>query len=214
MGGNLATENSGATLTHKARILPILLLKYYLTASPPEVKFGIKIMIFRLVKIIATGTFFLIVACKQNPYTVTFNNNVVYSPNAAVRDKVFNDPSLQACLNRVLAANPDMDLDSVTLIACPGAGIRTLEGIANLPNLEQLDVSDNAISNVSPLLGVKQLRVLSLRSNAVSNIGPLLSLPLLRFVSLSGNTGITCRELAALENKLGNTLDKPLTCLD
>jgi Leucine-rich repeat (LRR) protein len=177
-------------------------------------KFGIKIMIFRLFRLLATSTFFLIVGCKQNPYTVMFNDNVVYSPNAALMDKVVSDPSLQACINQVLAANPDMDLEGIKLIACPGAGITTLEGIGNLPNLEQLDVSDNAISNLSPLLALKKLRVLSLRTNAIVNTGPLLSLPLLRFVSLAGNTQITCRDLASLEKKLGNTLDKPLTCLD
>jgi len=171
-------------------------------------------MTFPLQRLVATAAFFLLVACKQNPYTVTFNNNVVYSPNAAIRDKVLDDPALQACLNQVLASNTDMDLEGVTLIACPAAGITTLEGIANLPNLEQLDVSDNAISNVSPLLGMKKLRVLGLRNNVVSSVGPLVSLPLLRFVSLSGNNRISCRDLAALENKLGNTLDKPVTCLE
>lgn len=165
-----------------------------------------------LLRLVTVGAFFLLIACKQNPYTVTFNDNVVYSPNAAIRDKVLNDPALQACLNQVLASNPE--LTAVTLLACPSAGIITLEGIASLPNLEQLDVSDNAVSNVSPLLPLKKLRVLSLRNNNVGTVGPLLSLPLLRFVSLLGNNRISCRDLATLENKLGNTLDKPLTCLD
>lgn len=158
--------------------------------------------------------FFLLAACAQNPYTFIFNDNVVYSPNAAIRNRVLDDPSLQACLNQVLASNPELDVASVKLIACPAAGITTLDGIGNLPNLEQLDISDNAVSNVSPLLALKNLRVLGLRNNAVNNVGPLLSLPLLRFVSLSGNTRITCRGLAALEDKLGNTLERPATCLD
>ena len=214
MGGNLATGNSATTLTHKGRILPILLLKYYRATWSSVVKFGMKIMSVPLYRFIAISAAFLVVACKQNPYTVTFNDNVVYSPNAAIRDKVLEDPALQACLNRVLSSNTELDLAGVTLIACPGAGITTLDGIGKLPNLEQLDVSDNAVSNVSPLLGSKKLRVLSLRNNAVNSVGPLLSLPLLRFVSLSGNNRITCRDLAALEKKLGNTLEKPLTCLD
>jgi hypothetical protein len=171
-------------------------------------------MTFPFQRLALSAAFLLLLACKQNPYTVTFNDNVVYSPNAAIRDKVLDDPALQACLNQVLASNTNNDLGDVTLIACPGAGITTLEGIANLPNLEQLDVSDNIISNLSPLLALKKLRVLGLRNNAVGNVGVLVSLPLLRFVSLSGNNRISCRDLAALENKLGNTLDKPLTCLD
>ena len=171
-------------------------------------------MIFPVLRLIATGGFLLLIACKHNPYTVTFNNNVVYTPNAALRDKVLDDAALQACLNQVLASNKDMDLEGVTLIACPAAGITTLDGIGNLPNLEQLDVSDNAITNISPLLALKNLRVLGLRNNMVGSVGALASLPLLRFVSLSGNSRIPCREVAALESKLGNTLDKPLTCLE
>jgi hypothetical protein len=171
-------------------------------------------MISPLFRLTVACAFFLLAACAQNPYTFIFNDNIVYSPNAAIRNKVVEDPALQACLNQVLASNPELNADSVKLIACPAAGITTLDGIGNLPNLEQLDVSDNTISNVSPLLALKKLRVLGLRNNAVANVGPLLSLPLLRFISLSGNTRIACRDLAALEEKFGNTLDKPLTCID
>jgi len=170
-------------------------------------------MNFLVPGIIAYGAVLLLIGCKQNPYTVTFNNNVVYSPNAAIRDKVLDDPALQACLNQVMTSSTIQDPEDVTLIACPSAGITTLGGIEKLANLEQLDVSDNAISNVSPLLALKKLRVLSLRNNAVSNVGSLASMPLLRFISLSGNTRINCRDVETLENKLGNTLDKPLTCV-
>lgn len=171
-------------------------------------------MNFHLLRLIGCGAFFLLTACKQNPYTVTFNNNVVYSPNAAVRDKVLDDPALQACLNQVMAGSAIENPEEVTLIACPAAGVTTLRGIEQLPNLEQLDLSDNAITHVGPLLSLKKLRVLSLRNNAVSSVAALASMPLLRFVSLSGNTRISCRDVEALENKLGNTLDKPLTCLE
>jgi internalin A len=180
----------------------------------PFAEFGAKIMIFSVHRLIVCSAIFLLIGCKQNPYTVTFNNNVVYSPSAAIRDKVLDDPALQACLNQVMASAAIEDLEDVTLIACPAAGITTLGGIEKLINLEQLDVSDNAISNVSPLLSLKKLRVLGLRNNAISNVGSLVSMPLLRFISLSGNSRISCRDVDALENKLGNTFDKPLTCVD
>lgn len=173
-----------------------------------------KIMNFSVYTTIVFGAVLLLFGCKQNPYTVTFNNNVVYSPNAAIRNKVLDDPALQACLNQVMASDTIEDPEDVTLIACPSAGITTLGGIEKLANLEQLDVSDNAISNINPLLSLKKLRVLSLRNNAVTNAGSLVSMPLLRFISLSGNTRVSCRDVETLEDKLGNTLDKPLTCVN
>lgn len=189
-------------------------MKYYRAAGAPLAKFDMRIMNFSVCKTVVWGVVLLLIGCKQNPYTVTFNNNVIYSPNAAIQNKVLDDPSLQACLNQVMSSNTIEDPEDVTLIACPSAGITTLGGIERLPNLEQLDVSDNAISNISPLLSLKKLRVLSLRNNAVSSVSSLASMPLLRFISLSGNTKISCRDVEILENKLGNTLDKPLTCVN
>lgn len=153
-------------------------------------------------------------ACSHNPYTITFNDNVMYSPNKALLNSIVTDPSLQGCINQVLATMESANAAEIKLLACPDAGIKSLEGINALSALEQLELSDNLIDNLSPLSGMRNLRVLSIRNNAISNIGPLDSLPLLRFISLTGNNRISCRQLEALVSRLGNTLSRPATCIE
>jgi len=156
---------------------------------------------------------FALSACLR-PYTVTLNNNVLYSPNPSVRNAVTQDPGLQACIDQALGRSEETDPASITLLACPGSGVETLAGIEALVNLEQLELSDNDISNLSPLIALKKLRVLGLRNNAVGDIRPLDELPILRFLSLEGNDRIPCRQLDAFTAKLGNTFGRPQSCIN
>ncbi|MES2605928.1 MAG: hypothetical protein V4603_13405, partial [Pseudomonadota bacterium] len=67
----------------------------------------------------------------QGPYTYTFNDNVIFSPNDS-RDEVTNvlqDADLQGCLNQFLAGNNGQTaLTDIKLLACPGIGVETLSG--------------------------------------------------------------------------------------
>lgn len=153
-------------------------------------------------------------AC-SGPYTVTLNEAVVYSPNPDRAAGLLEDANLQGCVNQAMrtGGNDNEDPASITTLACPDAGIRSLAGIDALVNLEQLDLSGNSISNLAPLSTLNKLRVLSLRNNAISSITPLMSLPILRFVQLQGNEGIPCRQLDNLQEKIGSsTLGRPTPC--
>lgn len=155
----------------------------------------------------------LLSACSGSPYTIRFNEAVLYSPNATARNSLVADAALQGCINAALDAVEGADPSNIKLLACPAAGVESLEGIGALPELEQLELSGNRISDIAPLSSLKNLRVLSLRDNRVGNIGVLDSLPILRFVSLQGNDGIACRQLDAIERRLGNTVNRPARCL-
>lgn len=152
-------------------------------------------------------------ACKAAPYTISFNDNVLYSPNAALMGDGVADPALQACINQILAT-ASVEATALKTLACPNAGVRSLDGLAAFTALEQVELGNNAIDNLAPLQALRNLRVLSLRNNDVRNLGALTDLPLLRFVSLEGNDHIPCRQLDALQEKLGNTLNRPLTCTE
>jgi Leucine-rich repeat (LRR) protein len=151
--------------------------------------------------------------CRQ-AYTVKLNDNVLFTPSEALRNAVMQDPGLQACLDQALKREEKTDPATLTLLACPGAGVETLAGIETLQNLEQLELSDNAIENLSPLLTVKNLRVLGLRNNRVGDIRALEQLPILRFLSLEGNDRIPCRQLDAFAVRLGNTFGRPQACVN
>jgi Leucine-rich repeat (LRR) protein len=150
--------------------------------------------------------------CSSKPYKVVLNNNVVYSPNPALLNQTVSDPALQGCLNQVLASMENGSVETIKLLACPDAGIKSLDGIAALAALEQLELSNNSIDNLGALQPLRNLRVLSLRNNRIMNIGPIQGLPLLRFVALEGNDRIPCRQLDELGEKLGATLSRPASC--
>jgi Leucine-rich repeat (LRR) protein len=152
-------------------------------------------------------------ACLQ-PYTVKLNDKVLFTPSESLRNAVTQDPGLQACLDQALERNSETDPAALTLLACAGAGVQTLAGIEALESLEQLELGDNAIENLSPLLQLGNLRVLGLRNNRVGDIRPLEELPLLRFLSLEGNDRIPCRQLDAFAARLGNTFGRPQSCVD
>jgi Leucine-rich repeat (LRR) protein len=156
------------------------------------------------------------VAGCHGPYTYTFNDNVIFAPgkNTAANTSVLQDAALQACLNQYLEASGQTALAQVKLLACPGSGVETLVGIDALSGLEQLELSDNRISDLRPLVPLRNLRVLGLRNNPLTTVTPLLVLPILRFVSLTGDDQLRCNDVAALRNKLGNTLTGPLQCAE
>jgi Leucine-rich repeat (LRR) protein len=155
----------------------------------------------------------LLGGCRQ-AYTVKLNDNVLFNPSESVRNAVTQDPGLQACLDQAMERTQQTDPAAITLLACPGAGVETLAGIEALQNLEQLELGDNAVANLSPLLALKKLRVLGLRNNRVGDIRPLEQLPILRFLSLEGNDRVPCRQLDAFEARLGNTFGRPQACVN
>ncbi len=153
----------------------------------------------------------LLTACGS--YRVMLGESVLYSPSGVpATPSLLSDANLQGCLNQVFITSGNNDPASVKLLACPSAGVQSLAGIGVLVNLEQLELSDNTVSDLSPLQNLRNLRVLSIRNNRIGNINTLLSLPILRFVALQGNNAISCRQLEQLEEKLGNSLNRPGRC--
>jgi hypothetical protein len=167
--------------------------------------------LMKLTKAFLITSYLAISACSN--YRVVLNDNVLYSPNgASPQPGLLADANFQGCLNQYFSTSGNSDAKEVTLLACPSAGIQSLAGISALINLEQLELSDNAVSDLTPLLNLKKLRVLSLRNNRVSNINALMSLPILRFIALQGNNLISCKQLEEMEKKIGNSLNRPSQC--
>lgn len=158
----------------------------------------------------------LLSGCAGQRYNYTFNDNVIFSPNASLTGTgaLLRDPALQGCLNQILEAMGQTDPSTVKLLACPGSGVETLTGIEELEQLEQLELSDNRIVDIGPLSQLKNLRVLGIRNNRITSISALQNLALLRFVSLQENNRIPCSQLENLRARLGNTLNAPAQCVE
>ena len=67
-------------------------------------------------------------------------------------------------------------------------GISDLTGLEFAINFTHLDLSDNLISNVSPLASLNKLTHLALRNNSISDILPLAGLTNLEWLVLNNNT--------------------------
>ncbi len=151
-------------------------------------------------------------ACKLSPYTVSINNNVLFRPSAERPDETFNDPALQACVNNYLNENPDESIETLSILSCADAGISSIFGLEQLSSLSMLDLSNNSISELGPVAGLENLRVLRISNNRIRSIGELNDLERLSFIDLSGNDDISCRALDRLQERLGNSLLRPLSC--
>ena len=71
------------------------------------------------------------------------------------------------------------------------SGLEDISFLAELTNLEELDISENDISDLTPLSGLKNLKYLYLYSNNISDISPLAELTNLERLDLRYNEGIT-----------------------
>ena len=151
-------------------------------------------------------------ACSFNPYAISVNNNVLYSPSGNIIEEVVEDPGLQGCINNYLNENPDASLETISQLSCTDAGIISLIGLNNIPNLSLLDISNNRIIDLSPVIYLENLRVLRIANNSIRNINALSDLSLLNFIDISGNDQISCRQLDQLENRIGGSLRRPLNC--
>jgi len=156
----------------------------------------------------------LILTSCSTSYRLVLNDNVLFTPTGRALPSLLSDTSLQGCLNQQFTSTGNEDPGSITLLACPSSGVQSLVGINALPNLEQLELSDNSIIDLSPLSSLRNLRVLSIRNNRITDINALLPLPILRFVALQGNNRLPCRQLEELGDKIGNSLNRPTSCVN
>ncbi len=160
----------------------------------------IKILSYSLLSLL------LLCACNINPYAISVNNNVLYSPSGDIPEEVVEDPGLQGCINNYLNDNPDASLQTISQLSCTDASISSLIGLNNILNISLLDLSNNSIVDISPLIYLENLRVLRIANNSIRNISTLSNLNLLNFLDLSGNEQIPCRQLDQLETRLGKFL--------
>ncbi len=159
------------------------------------------------------GILILLSACSFHPYSISVNNNVLFRPQNSTPLETFSDPALQACVNNYLNENPEESLESLNLLSCTDAGISSLVGLNQLPSLSVVDLSNNDIGDLSPMTSLDNLRVLRISNNRIRDISTLNELSLLNFIDLSGNYNISCRQLDRLQERIGNSLLRPLSCL-
>lgn len=99
------------------------------------------------------------------------------------------------------------DYAEVTGLERTSSGIRSLQGIQLLTNLEYLEVSGNEITDLTPLASLTKLRTLILVENEVSDLSPLRNIPSLEVLDVRKNHVSDLSPLSALPNLLVLSVD-------
>ena len=81
----------------------------------------------------------------------------------------------------------ERDLFSLTRLSARGFDITHLHGIQYLKNIQALDLSDNQLVDISPLMALPNIQLLDLENNKIINIKPLSSLSHLKYLVLNLN---------------------------
>jgi hypothetical protein len=107
---------------------------------------------------------------------VTFNEQVVHRPEATVAFERIADPNLLNCIEQTISDKRILEPGELTALICTNAGIESLGGLEQFRNLQQIDLSDNALTRVEVLY----------------------ELPLLSYVNLEGNPELSCADVKTL----------------
>jgi hypothetical protein len=155
--------------------------------------------------VVVVGLGWALVASSGQRSTVASASGQVYVPEpepprgvdpglvqAVIADTI-PDPALRACVSAAAqrAPSPGQGLPDLVDLSCSGSTstvkIVSLEGLQQLTNLQTLDLSGNALQELSPLIGMTSLRKMDLSDNQITGVQALGRVPGLVRLTLTGN---------------------------
>lgn len=148
-------------------------------------------------------------------YDVAINDNIVYTPKPLLQDYHLADENLARCIKQTISDHKITRAADLTQLRCTHAGIKTLAGIDTFYALKQLDLGDNAISEIQPLATLARLEVALLNNNQITRTEPLLRLIKLVELNLEGNPVADCDNVTLLQRATednNGVLLRPASC--
>lgn len=129
----------------------------------------------------------------NNALTINNTREIVanFRVNIEESDSIvlFPDANLEAIIRAKIEKPTDPiqeeDLRAVETLLVPGEGIESIEGLQYCPNLRELDLRSNMVSDISQLSDLNQLEILLLNENPVDDISDLSGMPSLIELNLS-----------------------------
>jgi hypothetical protein len=135
-----------------------------------------------MVKKLMTGLVLLILAGCEN-YQLTLNQRELYSPPT-----LFTDYQITETIS-------DQDIvraEQLTALICTYSGIETLSGLGRFTQLETVNLANNRLKNIKPLLFLGQLQR----------------------VNISDNPDLVCADIKPLKDLVPNAPLTSLSCPD
>lgn len=135
-------------------------------------------------------------------YSVSVNDNVVYTPEPLFTDYQIADNNLRQCIAQTIEDRKVTRAQQLTRLNCSSAGITSLAGLEHFRALEELNLASNKLTTVAPLDRLGNLKVLVLRENQLNSAAPLLSLLKLTQLDLEQNPALDCSDVNQLAENM------------
>ncbi len=144
------------------------------------------------------------------------------SQNASAEDELFPDKALEAAVRKEVFAkryNTEPltvnDVKNISQVMGAGKGIKNLKGLEHCVAVQEIDLGNNEISDLSPIAELKLVQSLTLSRNKIESIAPLAKLERLQYLELSGNSVSDLSPLAKMTNMRSLYLsDNKITKID
>jgi hypothetical protein len=140
--------------------------------------------------------------CKN--YSVSVNENVVYTPPSLFKDYQLADSRLRDCVEQTIVDLHITSAEEFTRLNCSNAGIKSLVGLDKFFALKELNLADNQLADITEIGNLGRLEKLVLTNNTIKNPAPLLHLLHLAYLHLGDNPNMTCNDLHQLQQNLKN----------
>ncbi|MGB1869006.1 MAG: leucine-rich repeat domain-containing protein [Porticoccaceae bacterium] len=111
-----------------------------------------------------TALLLLVIAGCQG-YQVTVNDRELYSPPQLFNDYQVPDAGLRACINQTIADQRILRAEQLTALICTYAGIESLQGLNRFTQLTTINLANNRLINIKPLMFLGQLQRVNLTDN-------------------------------------------------
>lgn len=134
-------------------------------------------------------TFLFLVGCDR--YQLTINERPIYAPKQLFSDYQIPDPGLNSCIKQAIIDRSIKRGEDLRSINCSYAGIENLDGLKRFTGLTTINLANNRLTNIKPLMFFGQLSRLD----------------------LSGNESLACADIETLRELLPTKLVAPQHCL-
>lgn len=137
-------------------------------------------------------------------------------------EDLFPDKGLEAAVRKEVFAKrynneplTKEDVKNISQVMGKGKGIKSLAGLEHCVAVQEIDLEDNEITDLSPLAGLKLVQSLTLAHNKIESIAPLAELERLQYLELSSNSVSDLSPLAKMTNMRSLYLsDNKITKID
>ncbi len=134
-------------------------------------------------------------------YSVSINDNTVYSPPGIFTRFSLPDSNLQDCVDDTIADEHLTKPEQLVRLFCTNRAIYSLEGLEIFDGIQHLGLENNELTSIAELASLSQLKQVNLAGNNIKDGAPLLQLQALDYVDFTNNPALDCSLIQQLRQK-------------